>query len=253
MKTRLLVPSNIYSRLFISALELDKEYNIEYYPAALIVRNILADNTTLGLIPSLDLITHKELFISSKIGISFNALLSNVYIYFKKEQQTIENIYLKGDITSNDIILSKILFKEIYNVDVIPVILKEESRIEDENILIAGDENFEKELFFTGLSFAEEMIELLDAPYVNFLIASAGDDKIKEFNLKFTDKAKSFSPNDSADVLNQFNNRVKEFFSINLHHIVFDFEEQDIEGIKSLMELPYLNGIVKDIIDIKFI
>ncbi|HQI41645.1 MAG: hypothetical protein B6D44_17480 [Ignavibacteriales bacterium UTCHB2] len=253
MKTKILLPSNIYSRLFISALELDKEYNVEFHPAALIARNILADNNTLGLIPSLDLITHKELFISSQIGVSFNALLSNAYIHFKKGQQTIENLYLKGDITSNEIILSKILFKELYNVDIVPTILKEESELSDENILIAGDENLERELFFNGLSFAEEMIELLEAPYVNFLVASSSENMIKEFNQKFAEKLKSYNANNSYEVLNKFNNGVKEFISVNLQHIVFDFEEQDIEGIKSLIQLPYLHGIVKDMVDIKFI
>jgi len=253
MKTRLLLPSNIYSRLFISVLGLNNEYNIEFLPAALIARNLLADKTTLGLIPSLDLITHKDLFISSKIGISFNALLSNAYIHFKKGQQTIENIYLKGDITSNEIILSKILFKELYNVDVVPAILKDESLFDDENMLIAGDENLERELFFTGLSFAEEMIELLEAPYVNFLIASSSENMIKEFNQKFAEKLKSYNANNSYEVLNKFNNGIKEFISVNLQHIVFDFEEQDIEGIKSLIQLPYLHGIVKDMVEIKFI
>ncbi|MDT3696326.1 MAG: hypothetical protein ROY99_08015 [Ignavibacterium sp.] len=251
MKTSLLLPSNVYARLFISALELDKNYNIKFYPAALITRNILTDNSSLGLIPSLDLITHKDLFISSQIGISFNALLSNAYIHFKKGQHTIQNIYLAGDITSNEIILSKILFKELYNVDIIPEILNE-NQFNDNHILIAGDENFEKELFITGLSFAEEMIELLEAPYVNFLIASSNENLIKEFNNKFVDKLKTFKSN-NPDLLDKFNDIAKEFIRVNLHHIVFDFEQQDIEGIKLLIQLPYLHGIVKDMVDIKFI
>lgn len=251
MKTRLLLPSNIYARLLISVLEPDSDYNIEFYPSALITRNILTDNSALGLIPSLDLITHKELFISSQIGISFNALLSNAYIYFKKEQQTIQDIYLAGDITSNEIILSKILFKELYNVDVVPEILKE-TKSDDNNILIAGDENFEKELFITGLSFAEEMIELLDAPYVNFLIASTNENMIKEFNNRYADKLRAYNSYNPG-LLNKYNDLVQEFISVNLQHIVFDFEQQDIEGIKLLIQLPYLHGLVKDMVDIKFI
>ena len=42
----------------------------------------------------MDLITNKDLFISSEIGISFDALLSNAYIHFKEEQETIEELFL---------------------------------------------------------------------------------------------------------------------------------------------------------------
>ena len=44
---------------------------------------IISDDNAIGLIPSLDLLSFKDLFISSEIGISFNALLSNSYIHFK--------------------------------------------------------------------------------------------------------------------------------------------------------------------------
>lgn len=253
MKTRLLLPSNFFSRLLLSEINLKDEYLVEFLPASLIARKVLADDTSVGLIPSLDLLTHKDLFASSQIGVSFNALLSNSYIHFKQGQETIENIYLKGDVTSNEIILSKILFKELYNVDVMPTILKEQNLLMDENILIIGDENFEKKEFFNGLSFSEEMIELLDSPYVNFLISSASEDLIKGFNQSFKTKLESGHSEEYPELLNRFSNEVKEFIQINLQHVVFDFEEQDIEGIKSLLQLPYYHGIVKDIIDIKFV
>ena len=44
-----------------------------------------------------------------------------------------------------------------------------------------------------------------------------------------------------------------DFISVNIQHIVFDLEDQDLEGIKSLMQLPYFHGILKDMIDIKFV
>lgn len=58
---------------------------------------------------------------------------------------------------------------------------------------------------------------------------------------------------DNSELLKGFPNSSEEFININLQHVVFDFEEQDIEGIKSLLQLPYFHGIIKDMIDVKFL
>jgi hypothetical protein len=54
-------------------------------------------------------------------------------------------------------------------------------------------------------------------------------------------------------LLKGFTQTSLEFISVNIQHIVFDLEDQDLEGIKSLMQLPYFHGILKDMIDIKFV
>ena len=95
---------------------------------------------------------------------SFNALLSNSFIYFKEKQKTIGEIFLHGDVTSNEVILSKILLKEFYNINVKTTLLTYEPSDFEKNLLIVGDENFVKELFSNGLSLSEEIIELISAP-----------------------------------------------------------------------------------------
>jgi len=35
--------------------------------------------------------------------------------------------------------------------------------------------------------------------------------------------------------------------------VVFDFDKQDLEGMKQLLQLPYYHGIIKDLIDVKFV
>ena len=45
----------------------------------------------------------------------------------------------------------------------------------------------------------------------------------------------------------------KDYLAENLQHVVFNFDEQDLEGIKRLLELPYCHGIIKDMIDVKFV
>ncbi len=113
MKSKILLPQNVFSKILLSELNINENYTIEFQPSSLIANKLSQDDNSIGLIPTLDLVTFNDLYISSKIGLSFNALLSNSYIHFKEEQKTIEQIFLKGDVTSNEIILSKILFKEI--------------------------------------------------------------------------------------------------------------------------------------------
>lgn len=253
MKTKILFPKNVFSRIFLSELNLDDNVVVEFHPASIIAKKLLQEENSIGLIPTLDLLTSKDLFVSSKIGLSFNALLSNSYIHFKEGQETLERIFLKGDVTTNEIILSKILFKEFYDVDVTPTLVKDETAHINDNTLIVGDENYEKELFLNGLSFAEEIIELLDAPYVNFILAGSSENLLKDFTEKHRDELLNGHTEDYSKLLTGITQTSIDFISVNIEHIVFDLEDQDLEGIKSLMQLPYFHGILKDMIDIKFV
>lgn len=72
------------------------QYSIEFTSAALISKKLVEDENAIGLIPTLDLLAHKDLFVSSKVGISFNALLSNSYIHFKEGQENLNKFFLKA-------------------------------------------------------------------------------------------------------------------------------------------------------------
>ncbi len=181
MKTNFYLPQNIFSSIFLSKIEDKTGIESEFVPASLIVKKILNEKDSLGLIPTMDLLNNKDLFVSSEIGISFDAILSNSYIHFKEKQETIEELFLKGDLTTNEVILSKILFKEFYDVDIKTTLLSDESVDFKDNVLITGDENYEKGLFVNGLSFSEEIIELISAPYVNFVLAGSSDELLKNF------------------------------------------------------------------------
>lgn len=253
MKTKIILPENIFLKIFLSELNLIKDYQIEWSPSSLIASKLSKSDDSIGLIPSMDLLAYKDLLVSSKVGISFNALLSNSYIHFKDGQETIEEIFLSGDVSSNEIILSKILFKEFYDIDVKTTLIKDVKSHQQDNQLIVGDENYEKELFLNGLSFAEEVIELISAPYVNFLLAGTSEDLLKQFaddNLISLKKGHSDNLN---ELLKALPSTSSDFISVNIQHIVFDFEDQDLEGIKSLLQMPYYHGIVKDMFDIKFV
>lgn len=254
MKTKLLyLPKNIFTRIFLSEISDDSELDVQFLPASLISKRIAVEDDSIGLIPTLDILSNKNLFVSAEIGISFNTLLSNSYIHFKQEQETIDELFLKGDVASNEVILSKILFKEFYEVEIKTTLLNREISNYDDNILITGDENYEKELFLNGLSFSEEIIELINAPYVNYVLASASDEAIKEFNSKHKNSFKNGHAENFEKLFPTFPQTSLDFLSVNIQHLVFDFEEQDREGITQLLQMPYYHGMIKDIIDVKFV
>jgi hypothetical protein len=253
MKKKFYLPRNIFSRILISELEDKSEIDYQFVPSSLIVKNLLNEKASAGLIPTMDLITNKDLYISSEVGISFDALLSNAYIHFKEEQETIDELFLRGDVTSNEVILSKILFKEFYDVEIKTTLLNKEVTDFKDNLLIIGDENYEKELFLNGLSFSEEIIELINAPYVNFVLAGISEETLKEINSNFKSSLTNGHPDNFDNLFPDFPQTSLDFLSVNIQHLVFDFDEQDREGIKQLLQMPYYHGMIKDITDIKFV
>ncbi|MCW8817687.1 MAG: hypothetical protein OQK52_07445 [Ignavibacteriaceae bacterium] len=253
MNTKFYFPKNIFSSILLSEMEKKSNVEFETVPSSVIAKRLAADQNSVGLIPSLDLISNKDLFVSSEIGISFDALLSNAYIHFKEEQETIDEIFLKGDVTSNEVILSKILFKEFYDVEVKTTLLSHQPTDFSENILIVGDENYEKEIFLSGLSFAEEIIELINAPYVNFVLAGTSDELVKKINSTFKKALESGHAEKIDHLFPTFPQTALDYVTVNLQHLVFDFDEQDLEGIKLLLQMPYYHGLIKDIIEVKFV
>src|SRR4030065_1700286 len=250
MKTKFYLPRNIFSQILLSEIEDKSGVEFEFVPSSLIVKRISNEKDSVGLIPTMDLISNNDLFVSSEIGISFDALLSNAYIHFKEEQETIDELFLRGDVTSNEVILSKILFKEFYDVEIKATLLNREVTDFKDNILITGDENYEKEIFLNGLSFAEEIIELINAPYVNFVLAGQPEESIKEINSKYKSSFNKGHADNFDNLFPDFPQTSLDFLSVNIQHLVIDFDEQDREGIKQLMQMPYFHGMIKDIIDV---
>lgn len=253
MKTNLYLPQNFYSNLFLKEINPDEDLNVIYQPSALIAKKLIEDENAVGLIPSLDLLTYKDFFISSRIGISFNALLSNSYLYFKENEHTIDELAVTGDVTSNEIILSKILFSELYNIDVKTKLITKELISPDDSYILTGDDNFRDEQFFNGLSFSEEIIELINAPYINFLTAGVSDNALKNFVSRYESNLLDGHDKKFAEISSGFSELSLDFIRINLQHVIFDFEDQDLEGIKYLMQLPYFYGIISEMIDVKFV
>jgi hypothetical protein len=253
MNKKIILPRNIFSKIFLSEINSPSEYQVEWQASSLISKSLQEDKNAVGLIPTMDLLTAKDLYLSSEIGISFNALLSNSYIHFKDGQESIEELFLKGDVSSNEVILSKILFKEFYNINIKPTLIKNIDDHKQDNLMIVGDENYEKELFLNGLSFSEEIIELISAPYVNFVLSGSDEKLVKDFVSEHKEDFKKGHTENYEKLQERFPKSSLDFISVNIQHVIFDFEDQDLEGIKSLLMMPYYHGIIKDIIDLKFV
>jgi hypothetical protein len=247
------LPSNIFANLIANSMPESLRNSVSFIPSALISKQIEKEES-IGLIPTMDLIKHNELFISSSAGLSFDGILSNSYIYFKPGENEVDKVILSGDVSSIESLTAKILFSELYNIDVDVHLSSFNGDRIVENTILIGDDNFLSSFYLNGLSFAEEMIELISAPYVNFVFASNSDSILKEFNLALKGISEKFySLGEQGNFQMQLSNDTKNFIIENLNSCVVELEEQDIEGINQLIRIPYYHGILDNIIEPKFV
>ena len=249
----LILPKNIYSVLIAQHLPEAMRENIRYMPASVIAQQVSADENAVGLIPSLDLINHKELYISSQAGIAYEGVLGNSWLYFNDKEQKVNDLFLLGDISSTEVILSKILFKETYNTD-INIHLAADKNILDKNLLLIGDLNYKNELYSRGLSFTEEIIELISTPFVNYLYASVKKENVEILNQSLKGVAnKVYDLIEEKQFGSELSDQSMDYISRNVSDLIFEFTDQDNEGINQLLRLPYFYGISPEIFDLKFV
>jgi len=250
----ILLPDNIFARILSSALSDEDKNNLKHYPSSLLSKNVIETKNSVALIPTLDLLSHKDIFVSRSIGISFDEPISNSYLYFNRDEKNIKEIVLSGDVSSNEAILTKILFSETYGIDIQLSIEKPDGGSPSKNRILVGDRNFLEGDINSAIGFTEEIIELISAPYINFVFASESENALKNFHSKYSNTISSLSSTEVfEDITENFSIPSKKYLTENLQHVVFDFDEQDLEGIKRLLELPFYHGILSDMIDVKFV
>ena len=251
---KLILPSNIFTGLLIGNLESAIKKEIIFNPSSLIISVMKKNKKSIGLIPTLDLLSNKDLYVSKKVGIAFEGNLCNSYIYFKPGEKNINEVSLFGDVSSLEVILGKILFKEVYNADVKIEILTHERNLQDKNLMIIGNKNFEDERCLSGISFAEEVTESLSLPFVNYVFASENKSSLEELNEKLDNIGTKVHRNVAGyDFGKNLTERTEEYIKTNISSLVIDFEINDIEGINQLLRLPYYHGLINDIIEVKLI
>ncbi|MCX7797915.1 MAG: hypothetical protein N2249_04755 [Melioribacter sp.] len=250
----LYLPNNIFASIFEAVAPLDSNIKIIKKDSALLAKQLLNDEYSIALIPSLELINVEDLFISSKVSISFDGLLSHSYFYFTENERVIDKVFVRADATINEIILTKILFAERYNIYP-EIILDTSSETQGgRDYLVCGNENFIRWHFSKGISFADEISDLIDLPYVNFIFASQNKESLENFNKHFEDIDRKIEDNIEKILLPlSYSENAKNFIIENLGSVYYEFTDNEIEALRELIKLLYYHEVIDDIFDLNFV
>ena len=248
------LPNNVFTRALSSCFKEQFKSKISFLSSSRVTQNVLKTNSSIGLIPVMDLLNHRDLFVSSKLGISFEGALCNSYLYYQKEQKSVKKLALYGDVSSQEAILSKILFKEMYGSDVRIEITTHLDKQINSNLLIAGDENFVEERFMKGISFSESMIETVSFPFVYYVFVSNEKETLESF-IKNIEGVNSmvYSKIEEGNFDKKISPASEEYIRSNISSLILKFDEQDVEGINQILRLPYFHDMVSDIVEVKYI
>lgn len=251
---KLIMPKNIYTSILASELKKNDGFEISYKESSRISKDLEFNTSAVALIPTLDLINHRSLFVSNKLAISFDGVLSNSYLYFVEGQKNIEKVYLRGDVSLNEILLTKILFSERYSANL--EIALDPSKIAEKgkDFIVVGNENFDSWEFGKAISLADEASELLDLPYVNYVFASPDRESLEKFN-------QSINPVDTkiedhiGNILNEIplTDQAKTFIKTNLGSLYYDMTDNEVNAVNELIRLVFYHGIIDDMFDVKFL
>lgn len=250
---KIIIPNNLFSVLFTMSLPQNFKENMEVKPSSMIAKDINDGGADIGLIPSFELITRRDLFISKKYAISLDGELSSSYIYFNNKGKDFTEFLFRGDVTSNEILLSKIIFSEKYNSEISTNLDTQQLEYGEKDYIVCGNENYLPELLGKGLSLAEEVADIIDFPYTNYVFASKSEEKIAEFN-DAVEKPEKIIQEGLGDLLDKINpdENVKDFIIKNIDTLYFDMTENEAEGLKELLYLPFVHGMMDDMVDLKF-
>ncbi len=95
---------------------------------------------------------------------------------------------------------------------------------------------------------------MLSLPFVNFITASNSEGSVKEFE-KLVEgiSNKIYNSVESGKLPLNLSDDVTNYFQQNVSSIVYDFDPNDVDGIKQLLRLPYYHGLIEHIIEVKFV
>ena len=249
---KIFFPDNVFSKILFNNLPEEGKNLISFKESAALSMEVRKDSSSIALMPVSDIITNKEFFVSSSLGISFEESLCNSYIYYNSEEEIINEFKLAGDISTVEAIIGLIFFKENYDLDFKMNIALNDDELKTSNHILTGNKNFIDEKYEKGISFAEEIIELISAPFVNYVLASGDDKNLKKYSDKFSEAMKDLNRQD-IKIPGSYSDETKSYITENLPTVIYNLDKQDKEGIRQVVSLPFYHGIIKDMIDIKFV
>lgn len=245
------IPDNILANLFIAAFPENTFKDVKRIKSPELLTSLITGKCDFALIPTMELIKKPELVVSGNFGISLDGEISNSFYYFKSGQKSVNEIYLEGDISYQDVMLTKLIFKEIYGIS--PELkINTTGALPGENRVISGDENYRDDLLFDGLNMTGEVIEFLGYPFVNYVLTAKTEEKMSELEMSVSGKIREI-----YDILEDFqfpaifSEQVIEYFDDMKNHIAFSFYEHHQEAIDNLIGFPFLLGMTEDVPDYK--
>jgi predicted solute-binding protein len=248
------LPNNIFAKIFAKIIPQKHHANIKYLQASLLSKSLVNENADIALIPSFDLLSHPNFMVSERYGISCEGLLSVANIYYRSDSKEINNIGLYGDVTSNEILLPKVIYSEKYSSSVNVSLETNKPDLEKGNYILVGDINYDENYFNKGMSFAEEVTEIINFPYVNYVLASKDEIKLKEFadDIEHLNVDVELILGAVLDDLALPEN-IKEFIKENFASLFFEITESERFGLEEMLKLPYYQGLVDDMVEINFV
>ncbi len=253
-KMKLFFPNNVFSRLTAKNLPDNIRSSVEFLPSPLLTTRLREIPDSVALIPTMDLIKNGDLFVSKSFGISFEGTLCNSYFFYGSSRKEISTLNLFGDVSAVEVVMCKLLFKELYDSEIELAVITDESKIKAGNTLVVGDKNFGSGIFSEGISFSEEIIETLNLPFVNYVLASGEEAAVKLLNRAFEGIGNKIYDN-AEEFLSSENlgRNVSEYIAENISSFIPEFDVQDAEGIEQILRLPYFHGMIDDIVEVKFV
>jgi hypothetical protein len=251
---KLILPKNIFSAILKTVLPQEYQTEVIYQESSLICKSLEYNTSAIALIPSLELVNHRNLFVSRKIALSFDGMLSNSYFYFIEGEKEFKKIYLRGDISLNEILLAKILFAEKFSSQIEIALDTNKNPEKGKDYILAGDENFLSWNYQSAISLADEASEMIGLPYVNFVFASQDKDALEEFNEQIVPIDERIDSEITSIVKGlTVSENVKIFIIENLGSVYFDMTDNEENAVNELIKLIFYHGIIDDIFDVKFI
>lgn len=252
---KILFPQNIFSSLLVETMPQEIVDRISYVESARLFSELEAGNCDVALIPTLDLIKDKELFVSKKICIAFHSFLCNAFIYFVPDQKELTGLAVKGDMSAHDVIIAKYLFTEMYGKEIQISLLPDKKESEEENnLLIVGDGNLTDLKMLNALSVSEEITEMISFPYVNYILASKSGVAIAGINEKIEDLNVYLDEN-IEKITGTLNlpPQTSQYLVEQAGALSFTMGQNEEHGVNELLRLPYFYGMVDDIFEVKFV
>lgn len=248
------LPQNFFAeQIKLASEKLQLPYTFTLFPSAVLGKKLKWKEVDAALLPTFDLINAEELFVSSKLGLAFDGIISNTYLYFQPGEQDIKQFGLLGDVSTTDSLMLKILSKEMYNSEIELLLLSEDKPFSGKAVLLAGNGNFEEKKVFHGLSMTEEVIEMLSLPYVANMFAARDRESLLKIESDFKgieDEIYRKIEDPQAELFEDLD--VQNYIVDAYPHVIYELDSEDLAGADQLLRMPYFHGFIEDIPELKF-